>query len=61
VSVFFNGIFKREVRTRLAGVLNDVQEHKSAPQIKRVQERQLCAALVTKLNATVCTRGLWLN
>jgi hypothetical protein len=55
VTVFFNGIFKREVRTRLAGIL------KARSSDQRVQERQLCAALATNLDATVCIRGLWPN
>jgi len=33
VTVFFNGNFKREVRMRLAGIFNDVQERQSMQQI----------------------------
>jgi hypothetical protein len=63
----FNGILKREVMTRLAGIFNYVQERQCMQQIYidkspiRVQERQLCAALATDLNSTVCIPGLWPN
>lgn len=50
VSVFFNGFFKREIRTRLAGILNEAQERQSTPQIKSIS----CALLSLTISMPQC-------